>query len=476
MTQEFKSYVRITEIVSRTGEVNIPWLTLLPEHWALISSKRLFAARKEKAHSDDVQLSATQAYGVIPQDEFERKVGRKVVRINKHLDKRAHVEINDFVISMRSFQGGLERAWARGCIRSSYVVLKPSPIVHIGYFSHLFKCVDYINALQATSNFIRDGQDLNFNNFSLVNLPLPPREEQTKIGRFLNWKTAQINKFIRNKRRLIELLKEQRQSIINQAATRGLTPNVKLKPSNVEWIGDIPEHWEVKPLKHLVKINCRVLPESTEKNYTFKYFDISSVGTGCLVGEPETLQFGTAPSRARRILKKGDTIISTVRTYLKAVYYIDGEVDDWIASTGFAVLTPNMEIYPQFLGFLIQSDNLINIVIRDSIGVTYPAIAETKLAKLHLAYPKSIKEQQEILDFIADGSKAIDQAISRAQREIELMREYRTRLISDVVTGKVDVRGIEVPDVADEELVTLDEDTTEIDDMIDGEIEKDVEE
>ncbi len=174
MTRAFRPYKNYTERRTHSGEANIPWLTSLPEHWEVIRSKRLFATRKERARADDEQLSATQAYGVIPQKIFESKVGRKVVRINQHLEKRAHVEPDDFVISMRSFQGGLERAWARGCIRSSYVVLNPSPLVHIDYFVHLFKSQDYISALQATSNFIRDGQDLNFSNFCLVDLPLPP--------------------------------------------------------------------------------------------------------------------------------------------------------------------------------------------------------------------------------------------------------------------------------------------------------------
>jgi len=122
---------------------------------------------------------------------------------------------------------------------------------------------------------------------------------------------------------------------------------------------------------------------------------------------------------------------------------------------------------------VIQSDNFINRVIRESIGVAYPAIAETKLGTLHLAYPESIEEQQAILEHIADSSKAIDQAITRAQREIELMREYRTRLIADVVTGQVDVRGIEVPEVAEDELLAPEEDTAKFDDLINDEVEMD---
>jgi type I restriction enzyme, S subunit len=164
----------------------IEWLGKIPAHWKIIRSKRLFYVRNERARDDDQQLSATQAYGVIPQEEYEQRVGRQVVKIIKNLEQRSHVEQDDFVISMRSFQGGLERAWVRGCIRSSYVVLKPTFSVDIDFFMYLFKSASYIQALQATADFIRDGQDLTFRNFSLVDLPLIPIDEQRAIAIFLS--------------------------------------------------------------------------------------------------------------------------------------------------------------------------------------------------------------------------------------------------------------------------------------------------
>ncbi len=120
----------MTEATTR-GHWHIPWLRGLPAHWEVVSSKQLFSARKELAREQDQQLAATQAYGVIRQKDFERRVGRRVVKITQNLEKRRHVEKDDFVISMRSFQGGLERAWETGCIRSSYVVLKPGARVDV---------------------------------------------------------------------------------------------------------------------------------------------------------------------------------------------------------------------------------------------------------------------------------------------------------------------------------------------------------
>lgn len=434
MTNGLRPYPEYKDAGSR-------WLDQIPAHWDIRAAKRLFAESGERARPDDIQLSATQSHGVIPQAEFERLVGRKVVRILNHLDKRKHVEKDDFVISMRSFQGGLERAWARGAIRSSYVVLKPRRDVHVPYFAHLFKSNPYIQALRATCQFIRDGQDLTFANFCQVPLPVVPVNEQRAIADFLDARATRIRRFIRNRRRLIEVLNEQKQAIINRAVTRGLDNSVPLKPSGIDWLGDIPAHWEVKPLKRWVSINKRVLPESTDPDYMFDYLDIGCVGTGRLTGQPSRIRFGDAPSRARRVLRRGDTILSTVRTYLRAVYFVADEVTDLVASTGFAVLTPEPGVVPEYLGITLQSDPFINRVTANSIGIAYPAIAESKLGTFHVAMPPTTKEQEHIVQEVRSQTAALTAAIVRAQREIDLIREYRTRLIADVVTGKLDVRG-----------------------------------
>lgn len=274
---------------------------------------------------------------------------------------------------------------------------------------------------------------------------LPPPEEQAAIADYLDANAALVRKYIRNRRRLIEVLSEQKQAIINQAVTRGLDPTVPLKPSGTDWLEDVPEHWDVKPLKRWVSINERVLPETTDPDYAFDYLDIGCVGTGILISKPSRIRFGDAPSRARRILRRGDTIISTVRTYLRAVYFVGEEVNDLIASTGFAVLTPGPGVVPEFLGITLQSDPFINRVTANSVGIAYPAIAETRLGTFHLALPPTVEEQASIVAEVRRQTEALTRGIERAQREIDLIREYRTRLIADVVTGKLDVRHLVPP-------------------------------
>ena len=200
-------------------ESGVEWLGTVPAHWDVWRSKRAFRPRTELARPGDTQLSATQAYGVIAQADYEQKIGRKITRVLKHLDQRRHVEIDDFVISMRSFQGGLERAWTSGCIRSSYIVLHATTKLIVGYFGYLFKSVGYIGALQSTANFIRDGQDLNFENFCQVDVPFPPIDEQQHIAKAVDRGTNHIAASIERSRRQIDSLREYRSRLIADVVT-----------------------------------------------------------------------------------------------------------------------------------------------------------------------------------------------------------------------------------------------------------------
>lgn len=282
---------------------------------------------------------------------------------------------------------------------------------------------------------------LYFDQFGQIPIPVPPRPEQDQIVAYLRAQDAHIAHFIKTKRDLIKLLTEQKLRIIDHAVTRGLDSSVALKASGIEWLGEVPEHWEVKPLKRWVRLNARTLGQKTSPDFEFRYVDIGSVQTGRLVKEPERIRFEAAPSRARRVLRRGDTIISTVRTYLKSIWYVSEDADDLIASTGFAVLTPGSGVEPEYLGYVIQSSPFVNRVTANSIGIAYPAIAETVLGRFPVALPPTVDEQQAIVARIKTESAPLDDAITRTEEEIKLIREYRDRLIADVVTGQVDVRG-----------------------------------
>ena len=218
--------------------------------------------------------------------------------------------------------------------------------------------------------------------------------------------------------------------------TRNSYPSYK--PSGIPWLSKVPEHWDVKPLKHWCLINSEALAEDCDPDYCFDYLDISCVGTGHLSAQPEHLLFESAPSRARRVLRQGDTVISTVRTYLKAIYYLGEEWPDLIASTGFAVLRPQSPVTPALLGYLLQSDPFIEQVTANSIGVAYPAISETKLGTLQVPISPDPIEQAAIVRFLDHADEQIQRYIASKERLIALLEEERQALVHQAVTRGLD--------------------------------------
>lgn len=422
------------------GHWNIPWLRDLPANWQVVSSKRLFSVRKELARPDDQQLAATQAFGVISQKEFERRAGRRVVQITQNLEKRRHVERDDFVISMRSFEGGLERAWEAGCIRSSYVVLKPNAEVDVGFFRYLFKSHDYIQALRATSNFIRDGQDLNVSNFSLVDLPLPPYEEQRLIARLLDWHGVQTAKLIRAKKKIIARLNEQKQSIIHRAITRGLDPNVKLRPSGIHWLGDVPDGWDIAALRHRYD-QCLGKMLDTKRitgahlvpylrNTDVQWERINVVNLPLMDVPPDEYD--------RYCVQPGDLLVCEGGEIGRCAIWSNA-LELCAFQKALHRLRPRdrSRDNPQFLLFQLRLAVARGAFI-DGHESTIAHLTGEKLRAHRFLFPPFV-EQQRIVDEIDKRSLEINGAIDRVEREIALIQEFRARLTTDVVTGELDV-------------------------------------
>ncbi|EGU0171967.1 restriction endonuclease subunit S [Escherichia coli] len=221
-----RKQIIIQKSVTQGLDPNVPmkdsgvdWIGTIPEHWETERSRWLFRERKEKARKSDEQLTASQKYGVISQQKFMELEGRRVTQVELNFDILKHVEANDFVISMRSFQGGIEYCAYTGCVSSAYVPLIPCELVHSPYYKHLLKSQRYIEALQCTSNLVRDGQALRYENFCMVDLLIVPFEEQIAIANFID---NQEKLFLRNitiMKDQIEKLKEYKTTLINSAVT-----------------------------------------------------------------------------------------------------------------------------------------------------------------------------------------------------------------------------------------------------------------
>ena len=273
---------------------------------------------------------------------------------------------------------------------------------------------------------------------SEIKLVQPPLHAQTLISKFLDKKTSQIDTLIEKIERKIELLIEQRTTLISQCVTKGLDPNVEMKDSGVEWIGEIPIDWRTSPLKYVVSSNDEVLSENTNPGYEFRYIEISDVNQFSGIGPGRKVSFSESPSRARRILRENDVLISTVRTYLRAIGTVRKFRDNLIGSTGFCVLRATQRILPSYLTYIVNSKQFVASVVSNSVGVSYPAINSSDLVNLKSALP-SLHEQAHISQYLDKKTSRIDSLSKKLQRKIELLKEYRQSLISNVVTGKVKV-------------------------------------
>lgn len=200
---------------------NIPgcWMGNIPAHWKMIPSKRVLVEGKERRRDEDVSATASQKYGIISQEEYMRREGRRIVVANQGLDNWKHVDPGNFVISLRSFQGGIELCEITGCVTWHYVVLLPQEMVCTQYFKWLLKSKSYIKALQGTSEFIRDGQDLRYSNFVKVDLPLIPLEEQKAIADYINVEVDKIDNVLPSFQKEIDLLREYRTRLISDVVT-----------------------------------------------------------------------------------------------------------------------------------------------------------------------------------------------------------------------------------------------------------------
>jgi type I restriction enzyme S subunit len=405
-----------------------------------MQSRRLFAQRKERARQGDEQLTASQKYGVIYQKLFMELEGQSVVQVFTGADILKHVEKNDFVISMRSFQGGLELCSYPGCVSSAYVGLIPIKHVRPEFFKYLFKCSPYIQALQSTSNLVRDGQALRFENFSQVHLPCVPDDEQKKIAAFLDHETAKIDALIEKQQRLIELLKEKRQAVISHAVTKGLKLNAPMKDSGVEWLGKVPTHWDIWKLAHAFsEIGSGTTPRSDNFSF-YENGEIPWLNTGDLndgeldecekkisnfaLKEHSTLKLYPANSLA--IAMYGATIAKV------ALLRFATTVNQACCVFGDSNIVSIKFLFYWILGFRAQ-------IISLGTGGGQPNISQEILRNLRLACP-NVAEQTDITNYLDIQASKFAELIKNAELFIQLLRERRTALISAAVTGKIDVR------------------------------------
>jgi len=421
----------------------VEWLGEVPEHWEMGQSRRRFRLRNEPTKEADEQLTASQKHGIIRQAEFIESEGRRVVEVIKGQDILKHVEPGDFVISMRSFQGGLEYSEVRGCISSAYVILAPVKQVIPTFFSWLFKSQPYIQALQSTTNLVRDGQALRFSNFCQVDIPVIPPNEQLSIAAFLDHETAKIDALIAEQQRLIELLQEKRQAVISHAVTKGLNPHAPMKDSGVEWLGEVPEHWEVCRIKNVGKsvIGLTYSPSDvTEAESGIPVLRASNIQDGRL--DWEDTVFVNMQIEPSLLLRPGDILIcarSGSRDLIGKNILI-AESDLAMTPSFGAFMTVLRCIDPPFLRWTLSS-TIFKAQSGAYMSTTINQLTSGTLMGTTLALPPN-EERGMICQYLDNHIAKVDGLVSECRQAVSLLQERRSALISAAVTGQIDVRGL----------------------------------
>jgi type I restriction enzyme S subunit len=425
----------------------VEWLGEVPEHWGILQSRRMFKARREAAREGATMLTASQKYGMISQAEFVEREGRRVVEVIQGKDNLIQVEPDDFVISMRSFQGGLE--WCRLSGSTSFHYVPVTPIKHVvpSFFAHLMKSERYISALRATTDLIRDGQEIRYSSFVQVPLPIIPESEQIAIATFLDRETAKIDTLIAEQQRLIELLQEKRQAVISHAVTKGLHPDAPMKDSGVEWLGEVPEHWSVTPLRLAARIESGHTPSRAREDYwieeecVFPWFTLGDVwqireGRSDYVYETaERVSQAGLDNSAARLLPANTVILS--RT---ASVGFSGILGVPMATTqDFVNWICGPRILPEFLLYVFRA--MSKEFERLKYGSTHNTIYMPDIFGFRTSLPP-VDEQRQIVAHLRESLQLQDDSIADLLKCKELLIERRSALISAAVTGQIDVRGL----------------------------------
>ena len=423
---KYESYKPIEEL----------WLTQIPDSWEDIKIKFLFSERSEKGYPDEPLLVASQNMGVVPKGVY----GNRTVEATKDLHLLKLVRVGDFVISLRSFQGGIEYAYYQGIISPAYTIMVPNQKIVPGYFRYLAKSRLFIELLQLCVTGIREGQNIDYGKLKNHLIPVPPREEQDQIARYLDWQTSKINRLIAAKKQQIQVLREQQQKLICEVITKGLHSDVDYKDSHVAWIGAIPSHWSAIRCKYLFRERDERSKEGAETHLSMsqKY----GLVPDSQLDERRMLSESYAGGK---LCYQDDLVLNRLKAHL-GVFALAPQFG--VISPDYTVLIPNTErIIPSFGEMVLKS-----ALCRRELRVRVRGIIEgfwrlytDDFYTIYLPVPP-IEEQKEIMQYVDAQAKMTAALENALNREIELLHELRTRLISDVVTGQIDVRSIEVPD------------------------------
>jgi type I restriction enzyme S subunit len=418
----------------------VPWLGEVPEHWDVRRNGRLFAQRNETAFPDLPILEVSLKTGVRVRsfDTTSRK------QLMSDRDKYKRACRGDIAYNMmRMWQGAVGVAPVDGLVSPAYVVARPFSGTVARYFDFLFRTADYMGEVNNFSRgIVSDRNRLYWDDFKQIASPYPAPEEQSAIVRFLDHADLRIRRYISAKKKLIALLIEQKQAVIHRAVTRGLAVNLHLKPSGVESLGDVPVHWRVCKLRHCGAIEGGLTPSMEVRQYwdgdvpwvTPKDMKSASISDSSVRVTDTALQ-----QTSLRKMPVGSVLLVVRGMILARRVPIAWTTAEVTINQDMKALKPREGVHAQFLAHLLDSAQAAFTPLIDEAGHGTRRLPTERWRDLAVVLPPA-GEQVAIIRHLEEATVLLNQSIDTAQGEINLLNEYRTRLIADVVTGKLDVR------------------------------------
>lgn len=411
----------------------VDWLGNVPIHWNLKRLAHYFDERREKCSDTDYPALSVTKGGVVPQLETAAKTDDG--------DNRKKVLVGDFVINSRSDRKGSSGlSYLDGSVSLINTVLSPNSDIFGIFAHHLFRSGAFQEEYyRYGKGIVADLWSTNFSEMRNILLAIPPISEQAEIAAFLDRETARIDALIEEQQRLIELLKEKRQAVISHAVTKGLDPTAPMKDSGVEWLGEVPAHWEVMPLKRLATIRYGIGEPPPYREDGIPLIRATNVDhgklsfSGLVMIDPSDL-----PENRAIWLEDGDIIVVRSGAYTGDSAIIT--IDNLPAIAGFDMVVRPFGCTPNFLSFALLSTYLKKGQIDlERMRAAQPHLNAEELGGCMVALP-SPAEQAEISALLERDTRALDSLQTEAEAGISLLRERRSALVSAAVTGRIDVR------------------------------------
>ena len=424
----------------RYKDSGFEWLGEVPEHWEVQSLRAVAGLYVEKNQPDLPVLSVYREYGVILKDSRDDNHNATSLDTSNYKVVRP----GDLAVNkMKAWQGSLGVSEHHGIVSPAYITCRLNQEKVTGrYIHYLLRSKSLIGALDSISYGVRVGQwDMRFEDFKKVGITIPPKLEQDRIVAFLDQKTAEIDALIAKKQRQIELLDEQKAILINRAVTRGLNPNAKLKPSGIEWIGDIPEGWEVKRIGHLGIVGNGSTPSRSNPRYwdraDYPWLNSGSVNQG-MITQADQFVSNLALKECHLPLVKEDSIVIAITGQGKtrgtaALLTIPATINQHLAY----IEIQSAGALPKFIHLALTSQYLQLRAISES-GSTKGALTCQDVKEFKIVLPPA-KEQEAII-LAADKIKNdLAQLDSQFEAQIQSLKTLRSTLIAHAVTGRIKV-------------------------------------